>query len=94
MGVNLVPELRSFAVIDFNFPENRPALPRPKDETLDVPMFFHFMEGSGGTPAFDSGPLAPGAPPFVVVFGSPGNFQFHCNFHPQMHGTVNVVAGE
>ncbi len=88
-----VEALRGYLQEFADFPENRPVLPRPKDETLDVPIFFHFMEGSGGTPAFDSGPLAPGAPPFVVVFGSPGNFQFHCNFHPQMHGTVNVVAG-
>ena len=73
-----------------DFPENRP-VPCP-DEPLDVPIFFHAMTGSG-TPAFDSGALAPGAPPFAVRFGSPGNFQFHCNFHPQMHGTVNVVAG-
>jgi plastocyanin len=88
-----VEAMRDYLQEFADFPENRPVLPRPGEETLDVPMFFHFMEGSGGTPAFDSGPLAPGAPPFVVVFGSPGNFQFHCNFHPQMHGTVNVVAG-
>jgi plastocyanin len=82
----LLDYLREFV----DFPENRP-VPCP-NEPLDVPIFFHAMDGSG-TPAFDSGALAPGAPPFVVHFGSPGNFQFHCSFHQQMRGSVNVVLG-
>ncbi len=65
--------------------------PRPGD-VLHVPLFFHFMSGASGTPAFDSGPLAPGAAPFDVPFGTPGTFTYHCNFHP-MQGTVNVVGG-
>jgi hypothetical protein len=57
--------LREFA----DFPENRPALPRPPDETLDVPIFLQFMVGSGGAPAFTSpAPLNRGDT-FLVTFG-------------------------
>jgi plastocyanin len=67
--------------------------PRPKpDEALHVPMFLHFMAGSTGAPAFDSGPMAPGAMPFEVTFGGIATFNYHCNFHP-MTGTINVVTG-
>jgi len=82
--------MRDYLMEFAEFPENRPVI--HPEHPLDVPLFFHAMS-AGGTPAFDSGPLAPGAMPFVVSFGSPGQFQFHCNFHPQMHGTVNVVVG-
>jgi len=46
------------------------AQPKPKrEDTLHVPVFLHFMSGSDGSPAFDSGPLAPGAT-FDVTFGA------------------------
>jgi plastocyanin len=41
--------------------------------------------------AFDSGELAPGAS-FSQTFDAAGTFAYHCNIHPQMTGTVNVVA--
>jgi hypothetical protein len=37
---------------------------------IEVPLFFHFMEGSAGTPAFDSGNIPPGGV-FEVPFGAP-----------------------
>ena len=55
-----VEALRDYLQEFADFPENRPVLPRPKDETLDVPIFFHMMMGAG-TPAFaSSDPLPPG----------------------------------
>ncbi|HEX6700634.1 MAG TPA: galactose oxidase-like domain-containing protein [Gaiellaceae bacterium] len=67
-------------------------IPRPPS-VLHVPLFFHFMSGSGATPAFNSGPLAPGAPAFEVKFGAAGTFGYHCSFHPVMQGTVTVAPG-
>ncbi len=70
------------------------AHPRPHPQAvLEVPLFFHFMNGLGGTPAFNSGPLPPGAAPFEVTFGAEGTFGYHCNFHPNMQGTVVVAPG-
>ncbi len=78
--------LKEWAQVSYAHPSPRP------EHVLHVPLFFHFMSGSGGNPAFDSGPLAPGAAPFEVTFGTPGTFTYHCNFHP-MQGTVTVAAG-
>jgi FtsP/CotA-like multicopper oxidase with cupredoxin domain len=75
-----------------DFPHVRRHHPE-KHPVLHVPLFFHQMSGPGGRPAFDSGPLPAGSPPFVVTFGAAGTFRFHCNFHQQMRGTVTVVAG-
>lgn len=41
--------------------------------------------------AFDSGLLKPGAG-FSFTFSQPGTFTYHCNVHPNMHGTVVVQA--
>jgi len=60
---------------------------------IEVPLFFHFMAGSGGVPAFDSGPIAAGAHPFEVTFGAEGTFSYHCSIHPNMQAQVTVVAG-
>jgi plastocyanin len=68
--------------------------PVPKPESvLHVPLFFHFMSGSGGIAAFDSGPIPLGGT-FQSTFGSPGTFNYHCQIHSFMHGTVTVAPGE
>src|SRR5215510_4161203 len=67
-----VERMRDYLMEFVEFPENRPVI--HPEHPLHVPLFFHTMSGGGGTPAFDSGPLAPGAPPFTVTFGSPGQF--------------------
>jgi plastocyanin len=65
-------------------------LPRPREETLDVPIFLHFMVGSSGTPAFTPpAPLNHGDT-FQVTFGGEATYGYHCNFHPEMQGTVIV----
>jgi plastocyanin len=67
--------------------------PRPHHpQVIEVPLFFHFMAGSSGTPAFDSGNIPAGGA-FDVTFGAAGTFPYHCSIHPVMHGTVSVVAG-
>src|SRR5262249_15587550 len=51
----LVERLEEFALLDHVHP-----FPHPP-AVIEVPLFFHFMAGTGSTAAFDSGPLAPGA---------------------------------
>ena len=85
-----VEAMRDYLQEFADFPENRPALPRPREETLDVPIFLHFMVGSSGTPAFTPpAPLNHGDT-FQVTFGGEATYGYHCNFHPEMQGTVIV----
>jgi plastocyanin len=39
--------------------------------------------------AWDSGTLAPGAN-YAFTFSSSGTFEYHCNIHPSMKGSVIV----
>ena len=45
------------------------------------------------TGAWDSGTIDGGAS-FTHTFSTAGTFAYHCNFHPQMTGTVVVQAAE
>ena len=60
-------------------------------DVLHVPLFFHYMGGSGGVPAFDL--LLPLGGFKENVFGVAGTFTYHCNFHPSMRATVIVATG-
>src|SRR5262245_4083445 len=77
--------LEEWAMMEYIHP--RPTVRQP----LHVPLFFHFMTGGRGKPAFDSGPFPIGAPPFEVVFGTEGTYSYHCERHPQMQGKVIVL---
>jgi FtsP/CotA-like multicopper oxidase with cupredoxin domain len=67
--------------------------PRPTPErTLHVPLFVHVMTGSGGIPAFDSPDLNPGAV-YTAVLGAEGTYGYHCRFHANMQGMIEVIAG-
>jgi plastocyanin len=39
--------------------------------------------------SFDSGSIA-GGESFEFTFDTPGEFAYHCNFHPSMTGTITV----
>jgi len=80
--------LEEWAMVEYIHP--RPHVRQP----LHVPLFFHFMSGGKGKPAFDSGAFLPGALPFEVTFGVEGTYTYHCERHPQMQGKVIVLAGE
>src|SRR5262249_2083353 len=84
-----VERIREFLKESVDFPENRPVL--RAEDPLDVPLFFHVMSG-GGTPAFT--PPAPinHGDTFTVVFGGEASYNYHCNFHAEMQGTVVVSA--
>jgi plastocyanin len=45
---------------------------------------------SGAADAFDSGTLATGQS-FSHTFSKAGTFAYHCTFHSDMHGTVEVT---
>jgi plastocyanin len=45
-----------------------------------------------GATSFDSGNLAAGAT-YSYTFTVPGTYQYHCNYHSWMTGTVTVVQG-
>jgi plastocyanin len=45
-----------------------------------------------GASSFDSGDMAGGAT-FSYTFAVPGTYQYHCNYHSWMTGTVVVLAG-
>jgi len=74
------------------FPQVR-HVPTEDHPVLHVPLFFHLMAGVSGKPAFNKNPFNPGDPPFVVTFGGLASYNFHCFFHGEMKGTVNVVTG-
>jgi len=83
----LVERIQEWALLDYVHPfPHHPAV-------IEVPLFFHFMAAAGSTPAFDSGPLAPGAT-FEVTFGAEGTFNYHCNIHPIMQAQVSVAMGK
>ena len=46
---------------------------------------------TGVTPAFDTGNLATGASG-SVTFNTAGTFAYHCTIHPNMAGTITVLA--
>jgi plastocyanin len=48
----------------------------------------HHLKSDDGT-TFDSGTLAPNGT-FHATFSAPGTYAYHCEFHPEMTGTVTV----
>ena len=48
----------------------------------------HHLKSDDGT-TFDSGTLAPYGT-FQATFTAPGSYAYHCEFHPEMTGTVTV----
>ena len=44
------------------------------------------------TGAWNTGTLTPGGTSAATTFNTAGTFAYHCNFHPDMHGSVIVSA--
>jgi plastocyanin len=44
------------------------------------------------TGAWNTGTLTPGGTSSATTFNTAGTFAYHCNFHPDMHGSVIVSA--
>lgn len=74
-------------IVDFTFTGSTTAA---VDETVTVTnddSATHTWTSRGGV--FDSGNLAPGDS-FDFAFTEPGDYDFFCQIHPQMSGTITV----
>ncbi|MCB0632998.1 MAG: DUF1929 domain-containing protein [Lewinella sp.] len=61
--------------------------------TDHVPVFFHLMSTGETKPLFDSGDIPELGGFFELTFDEEGMFDYFCQFHPDMTGTVHVIAG-
>lgn len=69
------------------------ALPRKHIPTDHVPVFFHVMSSTESRPTFDSDDLEALIGVFELTFAGAGDVAYFCRHHPEMTGTVHVVAG-
>lgn len=51
----------------------------------------HTVTQKGGSPSFDSGTVK-GGKRGSVTFSKPGTYEYFCQFHPTMKGTVTVIG--
>jgi len=69
-------------------------LPRKREKVVHIPMFLHHFSDSAGDPLFGGVELEEGGgATFTHTFIDPGNFEYFCEIHPDMEGTVDVNAG-
>ena len=61
--------------------------------TDHVPVFFHLMSSDETMALFDSGDLEELVGVFEHTFGEEGDFDYFCEHHPNMTGTVHVMPG-
>ncbi len=92
--MELPPELVSYVVSLDELAHA--AHPRPdKDDVLHVPLFFHQMSGTRGTPVFQSAPLNAGQMFQPAPFTVAATYHYICGIHgAAMSGTVTVQQGQ
>jgi plastocyanin len=89
----LPPELVSYVVTLDEIAHAGHPLP-DKDELLHVPLFFHQMSGTRGTPVFQSAPLGVGATFQSPIFSVPATYHYICGIHgAAMSGSITVQPG-
>lgn len=64
-----------------------------RTNTDHVPVFFHVLSSGDSNPVFGSGDMEEFTGVFEHTFGAEGDFEYFCQHHPIMTGTVHVVAG-
>lgn len=67
------------------------AFPDLKSKTLHVPLFFHLMKSGEGKPLFDTGDIEEMIGVADLIFINSGDFDYFCQHHPSMTGTIHVV---
>jgi plastocyanin len=67
--------------------------PRRIINTDHVPVFFHRMVDPESRPVFDTGDIEEFGGEVDLVFDVAGDFEYFCQHHPAMTGTIHVVAG-
>ncbi len=77
--------LEELAIKELVFPRRCP--------TDHVPVFFHVLSSGESNPVFDSGDLEEFIGVYEHTFGAEGDYEYFCQHHPIMTGTVHVVAG-
>ena len=66
----------------------------PKFKKTDhVPVFFHHMQNMVSIPLFDSDDIPELVGTYEHLFPEEGMFEYFCQFHPEMTGTVHVQVG-
>jgi plastocyanin len=75
-------------VADFSFGEPRTATPGAVVEVANADAAAHTLTASGG--AFDSGVVEQGAVGSFVAPAEPGTYDFYCEIHPSMTGSLVV----
>ena len=65
----------------------------PLFRPIHAPIFLHIMIDPDADPIFDSGDLEELVGVFDQQFNVVGDFEYFCQFHPAMNGTVKVVPG-
>ncbi|GJL75335.1 galactose oxidase-like domain-containing protein [Nitrosomonas sp.] len=60
---------------------------------IHAPLFLHVMMNPDADPVFDSGDIEELVGVFEFTFNVAGDFDYFCQFHPIMTGTVHVAAG-
>jgi len=77
-------------IVDFSFqPSMVFAHPGDTVEWSNQGGASHTVTADNG--AFDSGTISPGGG-FSETFDTPGTYKYHCEIHPNMHGTVLVLG--
>ncbi len=68
---------------------------RPKfDQKIHhAPIFLHQIASDQVLPLFTSGDLEENTGIFEYVFAEEGDFPYFCEYHPNMTGTIHVMAG-
>lgn len=87
------PELVNYIVTLDELAHAPQPLP-PCEHVLHVPLFFHQMSGTRGTPVFQSAPLNAGGSFVSPVFTIGGTYNYICGIHgATMAGSVTIQPG-
>jgi plastocyanin len=90
---DMPPELVNYVVTLDELAHAPQPLP-PREHLLHVPLFFHQMSGSRGTPVFQSAPLNAGGSFVSPVFTIGGTYNYICGIHgATMAGSVTIQPG-
>jgi plastocyanin len=89
-GGNVMGGSGDVTIVDFAFQPARISVPAGSTVTWrNTGGAQHTVTAFNG--AFDSGTLNPGGS-YSETFSDPGVYMYHCNFHSNMVGTVQVTA--
>jgi FtsP/CotA-like multicopper oxidase with cupredoxin domain len=94
MDLSEVPDALVPFVVTLDELAHSPHPPPPKEDTLHVPLFFHQMSGSRGTPVFQLPPMTVGQTLASPVFSLAATYNYICGIHgAMMAGSVTVQPG-